>query len=79
MDQLRAERPGALLLGGGIPGKALRPRWTNAQDVVTNQIGVDIMTAHWEFTYGAERVQEIIENDLANAGLDFVAQSVGGL
>ena len=79
VDQLRAERPGALLLDGGDTWQgSATSLWANAQDMVDAQIklGVDIMTAHWEFTYGAERVQEIIENDLANAGLDFVAQNV---
>ena len=79
VDQLRAERPGALLLDGGDTWQgSATSLWTNAQDMVDAQIklGVDIMTAHWEFTYGAERVQEIIENDLVNAGLDFVAQNV---
>ena len=79
VDQLRAERPGTLLLDGGDTWQgSATSLWTNAQDMVDAQIklGVDIMTAHWEFTYGAERVQEIIENDLANAGLDFVAQNV---
>ncbi len=79
VDQLRAERPGALLLDGGDTWQgSATSLWTNAQDMVDAQIklGVDVMTAHWEFTYGAERVQEIIENDLANVGLDFVAQNV---
>ena len=78
-DQLRAERPGALLLDGGDTwqGSASSLR-TNVHDMVDVQIklGVYIMTAQWEFTYGAERVQEIIDNDLANAGMDFVAQNV---
>ena len=79
VDQLTAERPGTLLLDGGDTWQgSATSLWTNAQDMVDAQIklGVDIMTAHWEFTYCAERVQEIIENDLANAGLDFVAQNV---
>ena len=78
-DQLRAKRPGALLLDGGDTWQgSASPLWTNAQDMVDAQIklGVYIMTAHWEFTYGAERVQEIIDNDFANAGMDFVAQNV---
>jgi sulfur-oxidizing protein SoxB len=39
------------------------------------QLGVDVMTAHWEFTYGAERVEEIIARDL-KGHIDFVAQNV---
>jgi len=38
-------------------------------------LGVDIMTSHWEMTYGADRVTEIIENDFAGK-IDFVAQNV---
>jgi sulfur-oxidizing protein SoxB len=32
------------------------------------------MTGHWEFTYGAERVREIVDKQLAK--IDFVAQNV---
>jgi len=38
-------------------------------------LGVDIMTGHWEFTFGADRVMEIIENDF-DGQVDFVAQNV---
>lgn len=78
LNTLRAERPGALMLDGGDTwqgsGTSL---WTNAQDMVDAQklLGVNIMTPHWEMTYGAERVQEIIANDFAGV-IDFVAQNV---
>ncbi len=36
---------------------------TQAQDMVDvmNALGTDVMTAHWEFTFGEERVLELIE------------------
>jgi 2',3'-cyclic-nucleotide 2'-phosphodiesterase (5'-nucleotidase family) len=33
------------------------------------------MTGHWEFTYGADRVREIVEKDFAGK-VDFLAQNV---
>jgi sulfur-oxidizing protein SoxB len=38
-------------------------------------LGVDVMTGHWEFTYGMERVKEIVEKDFAGK-IDFVAQNI---
>jgi S-sulfosulfanyl-L-cysteine sulfohydrolase len=78
VKRLKASRPGALLLDGGDTwqgsGTSL---WTNAQDMVDacKLLGVDVMTAHWEMTYGMKRVQEIVEKDLKGR-IDFVAQNV---
>jgi len=78
IDRVRSRRPGSLLLDGGDTwqgsGTAL---WTRAQDMVDAQLllGVDVMTPHWEMTFGADRVMEIIENDFAGK-IDFVAQNV---
>jgi sulfur-oxidizing protein SoxB len=68
VKKMKASRPGALLLDGGDTwqgsGTAL---WTNAQDMVDacKLLGVDVMTLHWESSYGAERVKEIEEKDFA--------------
>jgi S-sulfosulfanyl-L-cysteine sulfohydrolase len=76
--RLRGERPGALLLDGGDTwqgsGTAL---WTKGQDMVdaAKLLGVDVMTGHWEFTYGAARVKQIVDRDFAGR-IDFVAQNV---
>jgi len=78
VKRLRAERPGSVLLDGGDTWQgSATALWSNAQDMVDAQLalGVDIMTSHWEMTYGAERVTEIIENDFAGK-IDFVAQNV---
>jgi sulfur-oxidizing protein SoxB len=78
VKQLKASRPGALLLDGGDTwqgsGTSL---WTRGQDMVDacKLLGVDVMTGHWEFTLGMERVKEIIEKDLEGK-VDFVAQNV---
>ncbi|MGC8807953.1 MAG: thiosulfohydrolase SoxB [Thiomonas sp.] len=78
VKQLKASRPGALLLDGGDTwqGTALS-LWTKAQDMVEAQLklGVDVMTAHWEFTYGQDRVKEIVNKDFKGK-IDFVAQNV---
>lgn len=78
VKQIREQREGSLLLDGGDTWQgSATSLWTNAQDMVDacKLLGVDVMTAHWEFTFGAERVKEIVEKDLAGS-IDFVAQNV---
>jgi sulfur-oxidizing protein SoxB len=78
VKRLRASRPGALLLDGGDTwqgsGVSL---WTHGADMIEAQkeLGVDIMTAHWEFTYGAQRVKEVVDNDFKGR-IEFLAQNV---
>ena len=78
VKQLKASRPGALLLDGGDTWQgSATSLWTNAQDMVDacKLLRVDVMTGHWEFTYGMKRVQEIVERDFKGR-IDFVAQNV---
>jgi sulfur-oxidizing protein SoxB len=78
VKQMKASRPGALLLDGGDTwqgsGTAL---WTNGQDMADAAIalGVDIMTAHWEMTLGEERVMEIVNKDFKGK-IEFLAQNI---
>ena len=75
---LRGSRPGSLLLDGGDTWQgSATALWTNGQDMIDAcvKLGVDVMTGHWEFTYGGERVKEVIENDF-NGKVDFVAQNI---
>ena len=78
VQRMKASRPGALLLDGGDTwqgsGTAL---WTKGQDMVEacKLLGVDVMTGHWEFTLGMDRVKEIVEKDFAGK-VDFVAQNI---
>jgi len=79
VDKIRAQRPGALLLDGGDTWQgSATSLWTNAQDMVDAGIalGVNVMTPHWEATFGANRVMEIVNKDFKKAGVDFVAQNV---
>ncbi len=78
VKRLKASRPGALLLDGGDTWQgSATSLWTNGQDMVDacKLLGVDVMTGHWEFTYGMERVKEIVEKDFAGK-IDFVAQNI---
>ncbi len=78
VKKLKATRPGALLLDGGDTWQgSATSLWTKGQDMVDacKLLGVDVMTGHWEFTYGADRVKEIVEKDFAGK-VDFVAQNV---
>ena len=78
IKRLKASRPGCLLLDGGDTwqgsGTAL---WTKGQDMVDacKLRGVDIMTGHWEFTLGMDRVKEIVDKELKGS-IEFVAQNV---
>ncbi|MDH5485372.1 MAG: thiosulfohydrolase SoxB [Gammaproteobacteria bacterium] len=77
VKDVRAQRgsDNCLLLDGGDTwqgsGTAV---WTRGMDMVgaTNQLGVDVMTGHWEFTY---KDKEVLSNIEAFKG-DFVAQNV---
>jgi sulfur-oxidizing protein SoxB len=78
VKQLKASRPGALLLDGGDTWQgSATALWTNAQDMVdaAKLLGVDIMTGHWEFTYGMQRVKQIVDNDFKDK-IQFIAQNV---
>ena len=78
VKRLKASRPGALLLDGGDTWQgSATSLWTNAQDMVDacKALGVDVMTGHWEFTYGMERVKEIVEKDFKGR-IDFIAQNI---
>ena len=78
IKQMKANRPGALLLDGGDTwqgsGTAL---WTNGQDMVDAALalGVDVMTPHWEMTLGEKRVMEIVNGDFKGK-VSFIAQNI---
>ena len=77
IKRLRAERPHALLLDGGDSWQgSATALWTQGADMIGAQkrLGVDYMTAHWEFTYGAQRMKQAVERELAP--IRFLAQNV---
>ncbi len=78
VKRLRESRPGALLLDGGDTWQgSASALWTRAADMVQAQLalGVDIMTGHWEFTYGMARMQELIAGPMKDR-IEFVAHNV---
>jgi len=78
VKQLRAQRPGALLLDGGDSWQgSATALWTRGQDMIDASLllGVDAMTAHWEFTYGTARVKDVATRQFASR-IAFVAQNV---
>lgn len=79
VKSLRDQRPGrSLLLDGGDTWQgSATSLWTRGQDMVDacKLLGVDLMTAHWEFTHGADRVKEIVEKDLKGK-IELLAQNV---
>ncbi len=78
VKRMKASRPGAVFLDGGDTwqgsGTAL---WTKGQDMVEagKLLGVDLMTGHWEFTLGMDRVKEIVDKDFAGK-IEFIAQNI---
>ncbi|MBL8473284.1 MAG: thiosulfohydrolase SoxB [Rhodocyclaceae bacterium] len=78
INMLRASRPGALLLDGGDTWQgSATALYTRGQDMVdaAKLLGVNVMTGHWEFTYGVERLQQVLERDF-KGHIDFVARNV---
>ena len=78
VKQLKGSRKGAILLDGGDTwqGSAMA-LWTRGQDMVdaAKLLGVQVMTGHWEFTLGQERVKQIIDKDFAGK-IEFIAQNM---
>ncbi len=79
VKKLRASRPNRTLLldGGDTWQGSATALWTNGQDMVDacKLLGVEMMTGHWEFTYGAARVKEIVDKHLKGS-IEFLCQNV---
>ena len=78
VQRIKANRPNALLLDGGdLWQGSATALWTQAQDMVeaSKLLGIDMMTGHWEFTLGRDRVLDILENELKGQ-VEFLAHNV---
>ncbi len=78
VKKLRAEGPPSMLLDGGDSWQgSATSLWTEGRDMIaaSRLLGVEAMTAHWEFTYGQARVTQAVEKELAGQ-IEFLAQNV---
>lgn len=77
VQQLRAQRPGAVLVDGGDSWQgSATALWTRGADMraACQALGVEVMTGHWEFTYGADEV--LAQATALAPRLRFLAQNV---
>ena len=77
IKRLRAARPNSLLLDGGDSWQgSATSLWSQGADMIGAQklLGVDLMTAHWEFTYGMARMEKAVHKELAP--IEFIAHNV---
>lgn len=77
VDQLRDQvgHANSLLVDGGdLWQGSATSLWTKGKDMVevSNRLGVEIMTGHWEFTYGAKQLRDNIKSFNG----EFLAQNV---
>jgi sulfur-oxidizing protein SoxB len=77
IKQIRQARgpENTLLLDGGDSWQgSATALWTKGQDMIdaSNLLGVDIMTGHWEFTYGSRQVLD----NIARFRGEFIAQNI---
>jgi sulfur-oxidizing protein SoxB len=82
VKRIRAERPGRVLFldGGDTLQGSATSLWTQGRDMVEvmNQIGVEMLSPHWEFTFGVDKMKEYF-GDLEKGGLfkgEFLAHNV---
>ena len=78
VERLKSTRPAALLLDGGDSWQgSATALWTQGQDMIdaSKLLGVDAMTGHWEFTFGADRVRQVVDGDFQGK-VEFLAQNV---
>ncbi len=77
VKRIKSQRRGAILVDGGDTWQgSATALWTRGEDMAEacGLLGVEIMTGHWEFTLGAERVRELTER--MRGSIEFVAQNV---
>jgi sulfur-oxidizing protein SoxB len=75
---IESQRPGAMVVDGGDNWQgSATALWTRGADMVSasKALGVKVMTGHWEFTLGAERVTQLIQQDMRGS-IDFIAHNV---